>query len=281
MEGPAFIWGHVKALHYNHPAMERFYRGFALQHFVQAKQNPAGTILVRAFEFWRFFIGPILTIPIVILCGILPYGMSLRDLGRKNLFLVLLVLVTFVASLFPVYNEPHYAAPVTCAVYALLMQEVRRIRIWERHKGRGKVLARSVIVAAILSFAFSAANSRNTLQGTSLDDPLRLAMKLANTTRVQLTHSLTQHGQKFLIIVHYRPDHDGHEEWVYNAADIDNSRIVWAREMSPAADRELIDYFKDRQVLLLDADAHPPKLTPYSLQNSPEQLQLSAKETSN
>ena len=35
---------------------------------------------------------------------------------------------------------------------------------------------------------------------------------------------------------------------MYNQADIDRSRIVWAREMGPARDQELIDYYPDRQV---------------------------------
>ena len=63
------------------------------------------------------------------------------------------------------------------------------------------------------------------------------------------------------MLVRYAPKHSIHEEWVYNRADIDVSSIVWAREMNPLQDAELLDYFHDRRVWVLDADASPPRLT--------------------
>jgi hypothetical protein len=50
---------------------------------------------------------------------------------------------------------------------------------------------------------------------------------------------------------------------VYNNADIDNSPIVWAREMGPAADREIIQYFKTRKVWLVEPDTVPPRVSAY------------------
>jgi hypothetical protein len=67
-----------------------------------------------------------------------------------------------------------------------------------------------------------------------------------------------------LAIVRYGPDHDpSFHEWVYNEADIDRAKVVWARDMGLAQNKELIDYFKDRHVWLVDADEDPPKLSPY------------------
>ena len=53
-------------------------------------------------------------------------------------------------------------------------------------------------------------------------------------------------------------------EWVYNTADIDSQKVIWAQDMGPAKNQELIDYYKDRRVWLLYADDQPPKLVPYS-----------------
>ena len=67
-----------------------------------------------------------------------------------------------------------------------------------------------------------------------------------------------------LVIVRYRPDHNAFAEWVYNDAEIDNSKVVWARDMDPEQNEQLIQYFKDRSVWLLEADEKPPRLLPYS-----------------
>jgi hypothetical protein len=68
---------------------------------------------------------------------------------------------------------------------------------------------------------------------------------------------------KHLVIVQYAPGHNVHHEWVYNDADIDRSRIVWARQVPGLNPKPLLDYFKDRKVWLLEPDASPPVLRPY------------------
>lgn len=67
-----------------------------------------------------------------------------------------------------------------------------------------------------------------------------------------------------LVIVRYGTNHNPGIEWVYNEADIDNSKVVWARDMGPEQNDELLRYYKDRQCWLLDADTSPPRLAPYA-----------------
>jgi hypothetical protein len=62
------------------------------------------------------------------------------------------------------------------------------------------------------------------------------------------------------VIVHYSSKHSPDQEWVYNGADIDHSKVVWAREMDPKSDAQLIAYFKDREVWLLNADSYPQRV---------------------
>ena len=50
-------------------------------------------------------------------------------------------------------------------------------------------------------------------------------------------------------------DHEILEEWVYNTAGIDGSRVVWARDMGVKKNQELITYFQDRQVWLMETIA--------------------------
>jgi hypothetical protein len=62
----------------------------------------------------------------------------------------------------------------------------------------------------------------------------------------------------------YDSNHDPNEEWVYNGADIDGSKVVWARDMGEAQNLELIRYFKDRKVWLMEPDAKSPRVSRYT-----------------
>jgi hypothetical protein len=80
-----------------------------------------------------------------------------------------------------------------------------------------------------------------------------------------------------LAIVRYAPDHDFIDEWVYNSPDIDKSKVVWARDMGMAANQELLRYFHDRTVWLVQPDFDPPRISPYpsaEQQQTPEQVQI-------
>jgi len=70
----------------------------------------------------------------------------------------------------------------------------------------------------------------------------------ASSKRVQ-----TVGEERHLVLVRYELGHPLFSaEWVYNEADIDDSTVAWARDMSPEENQELIDYFCDRQVWLLE-----------------------------
>jgi hypothetical protein len=45
-------------------------------------------------------------------------------------------------------------------------------------------------------------------------------------------------------------------------ADIDKSKVIWARQMDPASDRELLNY-KGRQAWLVEPDCNPPRVSPF------------------
>jgi hypothetical protein len=64
------------------------------------------------------------------------------------------------------------------------------------------------------------------------------------------------------VFVRYWPGHLFHE-WIHNAAEIDSSRVVWARDLGDAENQKLIRYYPDRHAWLVEPDARPPRLIVY------------------
>ena len=81
--------------------------------------------------------------------------------------------------------------------------------------------------------------------------------------RIAVNRQIESLPGKLLVFVHYYPQHIFQEEWVYNRADIDGSRVVWARDLGPEENEKLRAYYKDRSVWLLEPDFRPPRFRPY------------------
>src|SRR5262249_62401942 len=81
--------------------------------------------------------------------------------------------------------------------------------------------------------------------------------------RARIVSQLDATPGNHLVIVRYSPKHDAHEEWVYNRADIDGSKIVWAREIPGKDMNPLLDYFRERTIWLVERDGVPAKMQPW------------------
>lgn len=51
---------------------------------------------------------------------------------------------------------------------------------------------------------------------------------------------------------------------VCNRADVAGAKIVWARDITGKGLEPLLDYFRRRQVLSVEPELAPPRLTPFS-----------------
>ena len=91
----------------------------------------------------------------------------------------------------------------------------------------------------------------------------KAATPSADLPRTKVRHFLERQPGRQLAIVRYADGHDTRNEWVYNAADIDASQVIWARDMGAARNRELFDYYRDRKVWLIRPDQTPPGVSPY------------------
>jgi hypothetical protein len=130
----------------------------------------------------------------------------------------------------------------------------------------GPSLNRAIMLICLLSVGIRAAAAARGCQIARADTPAWHQRGPESFGRTAMVAKFRDLAGRQLIIVRYSSKHEIFNEWVYNDADIDNSKLVWAREMSPAENAQLVDYFKDRRIWLLKADEHPPKLEPWRRQ---------------
>jgi hypothetical protein len=87
--------------------------------------------------------------------------------------------------------------------------------------------------------------------------------------RARIESKLRGDGGSHLVVVRYRPDHNLHDEWVYNSAAIDEAPVVWAREMNATRMERLFRRFRGRRLWLVDVDEEPPRLVPFAPRPAP------------
>jgi hypothetical protein len=246
---PYFLWESARPEPiYNHAVIRDFYR-WELARF--EGYHTLGGAASRTWDklegAWKFYCGPLLTIPL------LAFPWILRD--RKMRFPLVAAAFFLLGLALETWTLPHYVAPATGLIYLLLIQCLRHLRLW-RWRGRpiGVALVRVIPTIAcamiVLRVAAAAAHAQ-----------IEPAWPRGNLDRVAITSQLEAAPGRHLVIVSYGPHHDVDWEWVYNAADIDNAKIVWARAMGPQDD-ELLRYFYDRKVWHLNGDDSPARLEP-------------------
>jgi hypothetical protein len=247
-----FIWQEpLPRLTYHYAVMEHFYEGIEFKYY-QDNRTLAGFIelgAAKAAWFWRFFLGAALTFPL------LAFPWAWRD--RRIRFPLLALATIVLALVVETWFRPHYFAPATGLLYLVLLQCIRHLRLWRwRGKLLGPALVRTIplICLAIVIIRVTAIRAH-----AVIEDP----WPRGNMPRAEMLHNLENTPGQHVVIVRYEPSHLPDPEWVYNAADIDGSKVVWARDMGEQDNRELLQYFKGRRVWLLDPDQSPPKLAPY------------------
>ena len=78
---------------------------------------------------------------------------------------------------------------------------------------------------------------------------------------------LSRSDGRHLVLVHFDGVGRGREEWIYNRADIDSAKVVWAWSDDLGCSESLTRYYPDRHVWLLEADDRMAVLKPYSPDN--------------
>jgi hypothetical protein len=253
---PHFLWQKPTAQPlYNNREMRDFYLYWEMANYFEARQSLWADLSRKAAVYWRFYLGPILTIPLIAVAALW------RD--RRSRTLLLMAAAFSLVLVGQVWHNAHYAAPATGLAILIVIMAMRRLRLWHwRGQAVGLRLVRLVPMAcaAMLLIQMVAGH----VGGDVLEQRSWRWPPAGGVARARVREQLRGLGGKHLVFVRYGLKHDLGVEWVYNDAGIDASPVVWARELDRDGNAELIRYFGDRRVWLVEPDAPNPHVVPYA-----------------
>lgn len=239
-----------------------------MQYKLQTSFHPKGTDTLETYftrleyrvRYYRFFfLAPLYLVLIAFL-------FTLRQ--SDSLWIAITLAMFALGTNFYPFFFPHYIAALTCLFILAAIVGLRRLahlRIRDWPVGREAALIVLVLCAGQFIFwytmhifdqqQFSLAMRRyETWDALNHHYPAR---------RISVNDQLAQMPGKLLVLVRYWPAHIIQDEWVYNRADLNAARIVWARDLGSQANETLRKTMPDRAAWLLEPDAQPPKLTQY------------------
>jgi hypothetical protein len=236
-----FVWQTPKpAIHYDNAEMENFYN----QYERLAYDRSWATFKTVFQDKWEHcslaFLWPA--------CWMLLPGVFFLHRDTRFRLLLFTLLAVLLGYCLVVWPGPHYLAPAAAILFAALVQSIRHLRTI-RIFGRpiGAVLSRTIFLALIVDVSLLVAQRLGDPQGWGgwgLSD------------RADLLHDLESKPGKHVVLVRYSPDHSVHEEWVFNAADIDASKVIWARDLPGEVNDQLFRYYPDRTIWLALPDTN-------------------------
>jgi hypothetical protein len=264
---PYFIWQSPQPPRdYTIPALHDMFVNYELKGYL-GMRTPTGMLGEWVSRFaidWHFYLGPVLTLPFLVAALAVPYGFKWSQLDPRVRFLILASGVFLIGLGVEVFSWPHYAAPATCIVPALMLFALRFVRGWTRSgKPVGIFLSRAVPALCVAMLALRAAAVPLHISLAPSFEPTLYDEHHSDVPSYTVERQLDAIPGKHLVIVHYIPGSGRWMGWVRNAADIDASKIVWAWDLGAEKNRELVDYYSTRSAWIVYADETYPTINNY------------------
>jgi hypothetical protein len=245
-------WFQTREVRFGHIELQRYYEYERDAHNRNASlMGELKHSTLKAQDLWRFYFGPMLSIPLVMLPRVWR--------SRRLRFLFLCAGLTLFLTLMQFVSSPHYAAAGTAAFLGILVECMRRLRVYRRQL----VFMAPLIILLVLGVRIGlGVMHRPFTQEVNFQS--WCCVKPGNPNKARILAILDRTDGKHLVLVKPKIDPDNVFQWIYNDADIDGSKIVWARDMGVEGNRSLLEYFRDRKIWLVDPNEDPAAILPYS-----------------
>ena len=198
---------------------------------------------------WHFYITPWYTLPILLLV--------FKPRDRLVLFACGTIACALACSSMYPFFFPHYVAVYACVISFLILRGMMVLYQWS---SRGKLVGPLVVLFLVSGGVMT---GLRVIPGEVI---LGASHQLRQPTlRVQVANRLASLGGRHVVFIRYEPGHDFQDEWVYNAANVDASSIVWCRTIAPPDDKEVMRYYKGRHFWVADVGNNEVRVSRFEL----------------
>jgi hypothetical protein len=248
---------------YSHPRLASYFGTNGWEPFMYKENGPGWrflkTGLIHSLQNLKTPLGTVVLLTLLV-------PVAWRDPLFRKMAIVAGVFV--IALTVETHHFAHYSAPVWATLalmIAIWAEHAWNLRIGRHPAGVALVLfvltSPALVLLVLTSPAISVLPSRVSLllqktSGSFGNDSMINSRTDWPNRRAALIKQLSALDRRQLVIVRYpSPDWNISEEWVYNGADIDHQRVIFAHDLGIEQNRNLLNYYSDRTALLLTFDS--------------------------
>jgi hypothetical protein len=202
----------------------------------------------RMKDCWRFFLGPTLTVPLLMIGRV----------WRRRPMLVIAACAGLFGVVTEAFSSPHYLAPAAAVIVAIVVECCRHLRASRVYVVKLLPLTMAVVLTLRIgaqSLGLPYTDKHNYQSWCCRVEP--------DYNQARIAARLAQAPGDHLVFVRAKTDEDNLLQWIYNDADIDRSRIVWARDLGSERNAALMRYYAGRHVWMVDPNVEPAGFASY------------------
>ncbi|HVW07775.1 MAG TPA: hypothetical protein VHC90_04295 [Bryobacteraceae bacterium] len=229
-------WMKIRRIGYRHPEFALYQDFETAEHrqITVPAQMPVG-LLVHYSHWWQFLVG-ITLMPVFLYTARILKKRRARDIWIAGAVVAIAVLTEQSAY-------PHYWSPITAVSILFIVQGLRYLA---QTRFGSAIVYCAIPVSGVLIIAHAAAISPNSPPPQTPNFISWCCTEVRVKDREPIARELDGAPGEHLVFVSYDLKNYDTFEWVYNEPDIDSGRIVWARDMGPEQNEELIRYYRNR-----------------------------------
>lgn len=234
--------------------------------------SPVYGIIYLIIAIPVFFFSPFLTI--LLFC-------SLPLLIRRSKWLLLItvtILFTFACMCLGIWwDQYHYAASLTSCFFLLLVEGLRQFYAPSKKGKERRMIFGTLIFLVVGSFLFLqfysyqqpymeedySADKALLFERLSAGEPVEIKVPTRATFfKADLEEMVEKLPDRYIALVNYNPNYSFHDEIVFNKADIENAKLIWAHDLGSTKNKPMLRFYNNRKILMISVEGTKIKINP-------------------